>query len=43
MFDLLETEILRPQVTALPIAQAAEAHHRLEAGETTGKLVLGID
>ncbi|QFT74082.1 zinc-binding dehydrogenase [Ruegeria sp. THAF33] len=43
VFDLLETGILRPQVTALPIAQAAEAHRRLEAGETTGKLVLSID
>ncbi|WP_420583877.1 quinone oxidoreductase family protein [Ruegeria sp.] len=43
VFDLLETRVLRPQVTALPIAKAAEAHRRLEAGETTGKLVLSID
>ncbi|WP_171232947.1 zinc-binding dehydrogenase [Ruegeria sp. HKCCA4812] len=43
VFDVLETGILRPQVTALPIAQAAEAHRRLEAGETTSKLVLSID
>ncbi len=43
VFDLLETGVLRPQVAALPIAQAAEAHRRLEAGETTGKLVLSID
>lgn len=43
VFDLLETGVLRPQVATLPIAQAAEAHRRLEAGETTGKLVLSID
>lgn len=43
VFDLLETGVLRPQVAALPIAQAAEAHRLLEAGETTGKLVLSID
>ncbi|PSL22120.1 quinone oxidoreductase family protein [Shimia abyssi] len=43
VFDLLGQGILRPQITTLPIAQAAEAHRRLEAGETTGKLVLSID
>ncbi len=43
VFKLLETGILRPQITAYPIAKAAEAHRRLEAGETTGKLVLSID
>ncbi len=43
VFDLLGTGVLRPQVATLPIDQAAEAHRRLEAGETTGKLVLSID
>ena len=35
--------VLRSQITALPISEAAEAHRCLEAGETTGKLVLSID
>ncbi len=43
VFELLQAGVLCPQVTILPIAQAAEAHRRLEAGETTGKLVLSID
>ncbi len=43
VFKLLETGILRPQITTYPIAKATEAHRRLEAGETTGKLVLSID
>ncbi|WP_170334545.1 quinone oxidoreductase family protein [Ruegeria arenilitoris] len=43
VFDLLKQDVLRPQVTTLPIEEAAEAHRRLEAGDTTGKLVLRID
>lgn len=43
VFDLLDQGVLRPQITTLPIAQAAEAHRRLEAGETTGKLVLSLE
>ncbi len=43
VFELLQAGVLRPQVSILPIAQAAEAHRRLEAGETTGKLVLSIE
>ena len=43
VFELLQAGVLRPQVTILPIAQAAEAHRRLEAGETTGKLVLSME
>lgn len=42
VFDLLKQGVLRPQITALPVAEAAEAHRRLEAGKTTGKLVLNI-
>ncbi len=42
VFDLLGQGVLRPQITALPLDEAAEAHRRLEAGETTGKLVLSI-
>ena len=42
VFDLLEQGVLRPQITTLPITDAAEAHRRLEAGETTGKLVLSF-
>lgn len=43
VFDLLKSGVLNPRVSTLPIAEAAEAHRRLEAGETTGKLVLTID
>ncbi len=43
VFALWERGVLRPQITTLPISEAAEAHRRLEAGETTGKLVLAID
>ena len=43
VFELLRDKVLRPQITTLPIAEAAEAHRRLEAGESTGKLVLSID
>jgi NADPH2:quinone reductase len=39
---LLEQGVLRPQITSLPLSEAAAAHRRLEAGETTGKLVLTI-
>ena len=42
IFALLEKRVLRPTITSLPIADAAEAHRRLEAGETTGKLILNI-
>lgn len=42
VFDLRQQGVLRPQVTTLPVTKAAEAHRRLEAGETTGKLVLNI-
>tara|TARA_R110002020_G_scaffold184947_2_gene382306 strand:- start:23839 stop:24834 length:996 start_codon:yes stop_codon:yes gene_type:complete len=42
VFGLLARGALRPQITTLPIEEAAEAHRRLEAGETTGKLVLSI-
>ena len=43
VFDLLKHGVLRPQITTLPLTQAAEAHRQLEAGETTGKLVLTIN
>lgn len=42
IFNLLAEGVLKPQITDLPLEQAAEAHRRLEAGETTGKLVLTI-
>ncbi|MCI5096642.1 MAG: zinc-binding dehydrogenase [Rhodobacteraceae bacterium] len=42
VFALLEQGVLRPQITSLPLSEAAAAHRRLEAGETTGKLVLTI-
>ncbi|WP_170328496.1 quinone oxidoreductase family protein [Ruegeria arenilitoris] len=42
VFQLLSDGVLRPQITALPLEGASEAHRRLEAGETTGKLVLSI-
>lgn len=42
IFDLLAKGVLRPQITDLPLSEAPEAHRRLEAGETTGKLVLTI-
>lgn len=42
VFDLLSKGVLRPQITTLPVIEAPEAHRRLEAGETTGKLVLSI-
>ncbi|MEM9630730.1 MAG: quinone oxidoreductase [Pseudomonadota bacterium] len=43
VFSLLDRGVLRPQVTMLPLSEAAEAHRRLETGKTTGKLVLTID
>ncbi len=42
VFDLLAKGVLRPQITEMPLEEAAEAHRRLEAGETTGKLVLTV-
>lgn len=43
VFDLLSAKVLRPRITPMAFDQAAEAHRRLEAGNTTGKLVLMID
>ena len=43
VFQLLTDGILTPQTTVLPITEAAEAHRRLEAGSTMGKLVLTLD
>ncbi|UWQ90856.1 zinc-binding dehydrogenase [Rhodobacteraceae bacterium M382] len=43
VFNLLDQGVLHPHVTTLSLSEAAEAHRRLEAGETTGKLVLTID
>ena len=43
VFELLREDVLKPTITTLPLSEAAEAHRRLEAGETTGKLVLSID
>lgn len=43
VFELLRQGVLRPQITTMPIADATEAHRRLEAGETTGKIVLSIE
>ena len=42
VFELLSNGVLNPQITQLSIDEAGEAHRRLEAGETTGKLVLTI-
>ena len=42
VFQLLGDGVLRPLITSLPLSDASEAHRRLEAGETTGKLVLSI-
>ncbi|WP_170421770.1 quinone oxidoreductase family protein [Ruegeria arenilitoris] len=42
-FDLLSQGILKPQIKTLPLSRAAEAHRSLEAGETTGKLILAVD
>ena len=41
-FELVSKGVLRPQITELPLEEASEAHRRLEAGQTTGKLVLTI-
>ena len=43
VFGLLGDGVLCPQITSLPLEQAAEAQRRLEAGETKGKLVLSIE
>lgn len=42
VFQLLGDGVLKPTITSLPLSEASEAHRRLEAGETTGKLVLSI-
>lgn len=42
IFDLLAKGVLRPQIEKLPFEQAAEAHRRLESGDSIGKLVLTI-
>lgn len=42
IFALQATGLLQPTITTLPVQEAAEAHRRLEAGETIGKLVLDI-
>ncbi len=43
VFELAGKGVLKPTITILPLAEATEAHRRLEAGETMGKLVLSID
>ncbi|MEM7047337.1 MAG: zinc-binding dehydrogenase [Pseudomonadota bacterium] len=40
IFNLLAQGVLKSQITSLSLEEIAEAHRRLEAGETTGKLVL---
>jgi NADPH2:quinone reductase len=43
VFDLVSTGALTPHIDAvLDLADAAEAHRRLEAGEALGKLVLSV-
>ena len=36
---VLSKGVLRTQITELPLEEASEAHRRLEAGQTTGRLV----
>lgn len=43
VYELLARGILRPNITTLPLEQAAQTHTLLESGQTTGKLVLTID
>lgn len=43
VFNLLEQDILKPQIQTLPLTEAAEAHRQLEGGKTTGKLVLTLN
>lgn len=43
VFELAADGVLRPTIASLPVEDASEAHRRLEAGETIGKLVLTID
>jgi NADPH:quinone reductase-like Zn-dependent oxidoreductase len=40
LIDLLAQGRVRPAVTTMPLAQAADAHRRLESRQVTGKLVL---
>lgn len=41
LFAMVTSGCVRPEIgTRLPLADAAEAHRRLEAGQTTGSLVL---
>lgn len=44
VWPLVASGELRPQIDCiLPLAQAAEAHRRMEAGEHVGKIVLAIE
>ncbi len=40
LVELLRAGRIDPQVTTLPLHQAAEAHRRLEAGQVIGELAL---
>jgi putative PIG3 family NAD(P)H quinone oxidoreductase len=43
LWPLVESRVVRPQVHAtFPLAQAAEAHRRMELGQHAGKLVLDL-
>jgi NADPH:quinone reductase-like Zn-dependent oxidoreductase len=40
LIELLGDRQIRPEVTSMPLHQAADAHRALEAGKVTGKLML---
>lgn len=42
LIRLLDAGVIAPDVSVMPLADAARAHHALEAGEVTGKLVLTV-